>query len=156
MSHMRVIPGFLKSSVTHLCGMRGSPRKAHTRNRTTCITVYLLRGRHAPKTSGEKQTSATSKADGRASPPGIPRASGGGERAQAEQPSLPKVGMCSPSPAWMPSHTCQRKGSMVISHHVPLAVRWAACHELAGHSHHLFKSSQPPPEPRTAVIPVSV
>lgn len=29
-SHMRVIPGFLKSSVFILCGMRGSPRKAHT------------------------------------------------------------------------------------------------------------------------------
>lgn len=76
------------------------------------------------------------------------------ERAQAEQPSLPKVGMYSPALPGYP-HTCQRKGSMVIRHHVPLAVRWAACHKLAGHSYHLFKSSQPPHEPRT-VIPVSM
>ena len=48
--------------------------------------------------SGEKQTSATYKADGRASPPGIPRVSGGGGRTQAEWPSLLKVGMCRPRP----------------------------------------------------------
>ena len=134
MSHMRDIPGFLKSSVTHPCGMSGSPRETHSRNRTTCITVSLLWGRRAPKMSGEKQTSVTYKADRRASPPGIPRASGGGEGTQAEWPSFPKVGMCRPSPAWMPSHTCQRRGLMVIRHHVPLAVRRVACQVLAGHS----------------------
>lgn len=50
-----------------------------------------------------------------------------------EQPTLPKSGDVQPSPAWMPLTHAREKVVMVIRHHVPLAVRWAACHELAGH-----------------------